>query len=286
MQVLLKNIRSLCGMSQEEFAKTIGSTFASVNRWENGHHVPNRMAQSRILELCQDKGVPLSDIVLDHVMDRVKAIPVAADCVLLFHGSKSGIQGKITPTSRKYCDFGAGFYMGTEVLQALTLICGYDDSRFYVVTIPSTGLHTLEIPADLDWAFLVAFYRGKLESINGSKLYNRYAKMVTGYDYIIGSIANDRMFYVLDNFFLGNITDVALLQSLSALQLGKQYVAVTQRACDHVRIEKEIPLSFLEKECLKLLSQQNRVHGINLANEICKKHRREGRYFDEILEDA
>ena len=63
-------------------------------------------------------------------------------------------------------------------------------------------------------------------------------------------------------------------------------MAVTQKACDQVRIEKEIPLSYLEKECLKLLSQQNRDHGINLANEICKKHRREGRYFDEILDEA
>ena len=46
------------------------------------------------------------------------------------------------------------------------------------------------------------------------------------------SIANDRMFFVIDNFFIGNITDAALINSLSALELGKQYVAVTQKACD------------------------------------------------------
>jgi hypothetical protein len=42
----------------------------------------------------------------------------------------------------------------------------------------------------------------------------------------------------------------------------------------------------LEKACLKEMSQRNRAHGISLANDICKKHRREGRYFDEILDDA
>ena len=43
--------------------------------------------------------------------------------------------------------------------------------------------------------------------------------MLENVDVVIGSIANDRMFYVLDNLFLGNITDTALVNSLSALQL-------------------------------------------------------------------
>ena len=41
----------------------------------------------------------------------------------LYHGSKSGIVGEIAPTSRDVCDFGKGFYMGTERTQPLTLIC-------------------------------------------------------------------------------------------------------------------------------------------------------------------
>lgn len=48
---------------------------------------------------------------------------------------------------------------------------------------------------------------------------------------IIGYIANDRMFVVLDRFFNGEITDLALINSLSALKLGKQYVALTEKAC-------------------------------------------------------
>jgi hypothetical protein len=103
---------------------------------------------------------------------------------------------------------------------------------------------------------------------------------------IIGSIANDRMFYVLDNFFLGNITDLALIKSLSALQLGKQYVAVTQKGCDAVRIEKEIPLSYLERRFLQDVSEENRAKGIRAANDICKNYRREGEFFDEIMDRA
>ena len=102
----------------------------------------------------------------------------------------------------------------------------------------------------------------------------------------IGSIANDRMFFVLDNFFLENITDVALVNSLSALMLGKQYVALTEKACSAIKIEKEIPLSFFEKKVLRKVSEGNRQKGIDLANEICKSHRREGKFFDEILDEA
>ena len=34
---------------------------------------------------------------------------------------------------------------------------------------------------------------------------------------------------------------------------------------------------------LKQKSEENRSKGISLAEEICRKYRREGRFFDEIL---
>jgi hypothetical protein len=97
----------------------------------------------------------------------------------------------------------------------------------------------LTVSPDIEWAMLVAFYRGKMDEARETRLYEQYARMTKGYDVIVGDIANDRMFYVLDNFFLGNITDKALVMSLSALRLGQQYVAITEKACGHVRIEAE-----------------------------------------------
>ena len=125
-----------------------------------------------------------------------------------------------------------------------------------------------------------------MEKIKDTDLYNKYRDMMTGKDLIIGSIANDRMFYVIDNFFVGNVTDVALVNSLSALQLGRQYVTVSQKGCDAVRIEKEIPLSYLERLVMKEVADENRAKGISLANDICKSYRREGKFFDEILDEA
>ena len=103
-------------------------------------------------------------------------------------------------------------------------------------------------------------------------------------DLIIGNIADDRMFFVMDRFFGGDITDKALVSSSQALELGKQYVAVSQKACDSVRIEKEIELSYLERQIITDAADLNREKEIRLANYICKNHRREGLYSDEIME--
>ena len=283
MQTILPEIRTRLNVSQDDLARMIGVSFATVNRWENGHSRPNKAVQLRLYDICKERGVDLEEILMQKIGKIVSGIPNDPGRVVLYHGSKSGITGPIAPISRDRCDFGKGFYMGTDLYQPLTLISDFEQSRFYVVSLDLSDLKTLQVKADLEWAMLVAFYRRKMESAKATSLYERYARMTEGCDVIIGSIADDRMFYVLDNFFLGNITDKALVMSLSALQLGQQYVAITEKSCQQIAIEAEIELSWLERVFLRDLSEANRVKGINLANEICRDYRREGRFFDEIL---
>lgn len=286
MKTLIKQIRTYLNLSQAELANQLNVSFATVNRWENGRSVPNRLAQSMLFDFCREKSVPVYEMTLQKISEAAASISLEPGRILLYHGSKSGIEGRIEPKSRAQCDFGTGFYMGTEPSQALTLICDYEKSKFYIISIGADILAHLEVPADIDWAMLVAYHRGRMEKIKGTSFYNKYRDMVSDKDLIIGSIANDRMFYVIDNFFIGNVTDAALINSLSALQLGKQYVAVTQKGCDAVRIEAEVPLSYLERQFMKEVAQENRVKGVSLANDICKNYRREGLFFDEILDQA
>lgn len=284
MKTILKNIRVFLKMSQAEFADKLSVSFATINRWENGHAIPNKLAQTKIFELCKDNNVPVYDMTISKIKSFTDEIIVGNNRVLLYHGSKSGIEGAIAPISREHCDFGKGFYMGTDPSQALTLICDYDKSKLYIVSLDTSILNILDVPANIEWAMLVAFHRGRMDSIKESPLYKKYHAISDNKDLIIGCIANDRMFYVIDNFFLGNITDKALVNSLSALQLGKQYVAVSQKGCNAVKIEKEIELSHLERMFIKEIAEQNRAKGISFANDICKNYRREGLFFDEILE--
>lgn len=286
MQILIRQIRESLNMNQTEFAELLNVTFATVNRWENGRTIPNKLAQSTLYEICKDNSVPVYSITLDRIKRASESISLPNNRIILYHGSKSGIEGKIQPKSRSQCDFGKGFYMGTEPSQALTLICDYDKSKFYIVSVDTSKLNMVEVPADIEWAMLVAYHRGRMETIKDTYFYEKYRNMSKNMDLVIGSIANDRMFYVIDNFFIGNITNAALVGSLSALQLGKQYVAVTQKGCDAVRVEKEIELSHLERLFMKEVAEANRAKGVSLANDICKNYRREGLFFDEILERA
>ena len=205
------------------------------------------------------------------------------DILTLYHGSKSGIDGVIAPISRDRCDFGKVFYMGDEKSQPLTLICNYSDATLYTLNLDLSDLKIFEIEIGLEWALLIAYNRSKMETIKTSALYKHFADLCKGYDLIVGYIANDRMFVVLDRFFNGDITDTALINSLSALKLGKQYVAITQKACDRITIIDKQTITEKERILLKQESEANRSRGIKMADEICRKYRRDGRFFDEIL---
>ena len=280
MQTLIKQIRTYLNMSQTDFAQQLNVTFATVNRWENGRAVPNKLAQSKIYDLCKEKGVPVCDMTLNRMTGEKVA---NGDVVRLYHGSKKGIDGDIAPISRAECDFGSGFYMGTAPLQPLTLVCNEEKPMFYTVDLDLRGLKVLTVDIGMDWAMLIAYYRKEMEKAKGTAIYEKYAKMADGYDVIVGYIANDRMYTELSRFFNRTLTDVALINCLSALDLGKQYVAVSEKACKQIKIVGEQPISYLELAMLKDMSVTRRKEGVALAEEIEVKYRREGKFFDEIL---
>ena len=278
MKELIKAIRSAANMNQEQFASVLGTTPLSINRWENGKTMPNRMAQTQLYNFCKERELDVVEIIVN-----AKEYTDENHKLVLYHGSKKGIDGDIAPVSRGECDFGKGFYMGTTTLQPLTLVCNEDKPKFYAVELDTTDLKVLTVDIGMDWAMLIAYYRKEMESAKGTPVYEKYAHMADGYDLIIGYIANDRMYTELSRFFNRTLTDVALINCLSALDLGKQYVAVSEKACKQIKVLKEYPLSQLELALLKDMSAERRKEGIALAEEIEVKYRREGKFFDEIL---
>lgn len=50
---LIKELREKLILSQAELAELLGVSFASVNRWEQGHHKPTISSKRKIVALCK-----------------------------------------------------------------------------------------------------------------------------------------------------------------------------------------------------------------------------------------
>lgn len=278
MKDIVKYIREKTSLTQEELANILGTTSVTVSRWENGKTVPNLVSQKLLFDICEKENIDMQTF----LTKKYRAANTNGK-LILYHGSRTGIKGEIAPISRSKCDFGKGFYMGTDPLQPLTLICTEEKPFFYVVELDTDNIKILDSGTDLDWAMMIAYHRRAMEDFKNSAIYNKFEHISDGYDIITGYIANDKMYDVLQSFFRGEITDVALIKCLSVLDLGKQFVAVTQKGCNSIKILKETKLSYFEQLCLQKISRIRRQEAIELTEQTKRDYRREGKYFDEIL---
>lgn len=49
---LVKDVRRQLGISQEDLARELGVSFATVNRWENGKVSPSKLAKAQFEQFC------------------------------------------------------------------------------------------------------------------------------------------------------------------------------------------------------------------------------------------
>lgn len=54
---IVRNIRKQLGITQEQFAHELKISFSTINRWENGHTTPSKLAKMRLLEFCYKKTI-------------------------------------------------------------------------------------------------------------------------------------------------------------------------------------------------------------------------------------
>jgi len=54
---ILKNIRKELNLTQEQLARNLNVSFSTLNRWENRHAIPSRLARMRLLDYCVKNSV-------------------------------------------------------------------------------------------------------------------------------------------------------------------------------------------------------------------------------------
>lgn len=57
---ILKTLRENMMLTQTEMAKILNVSFASINRWENGHNVPAMKIKRKLKELCAEHSIDIN----------------------------------------------------------------------------------------------------------------------------------------------------------------------------------------------------------------------------------
>ena len=204
---------------------------------------------------------------------------------LLFHGSREGIVAPIKPISRTHCDFGKGFYMGTDEMQVKSLVLRGDNPMFYTLKfklseIPENRILVLK---DEEWLYAVLACRGMSYKFNQLDLAKHWLDKLSRYDVVIGKIADDSMKDAIWTFSTNGITDKGLIACLQTAGLGVQYVAKTDFACS--KIEK-IAESRLSLEDVKAGQQYSLARSEACSNCIeinADKYYGQGKLLSQII---
>lgn len=59
---IIKKVRKQLGITQEQLARELDISFSTINRWENGHTSPSKLAKRRLLEFCINNNVDITII--------------------------------------------------------------------------------------------------------------------------------------------------------------------------------------------------------------------------------
>lgn len=212
---------------------------------------------------------------------------------LVFHGSDGGIKGEIDCSySSALCDFGSGFYTGTNLEQAENRISNKKNGMLYAFEYAQFG-HTIEtencyeFQDDVLWALYIAYNR-KNQNIN----FGKYAEIMKKIDdinrrsIVIGKIADDKISSVYDDFIKGVITDKCLVECLQLVKYGHQIVFKNNE--DVKKSLKLVDSYILTKEMRERSVEWNRGMKTNMDSDIDQiklRNRREGRFIDECMGD-
>ena len=274
-----KLIREILNITQSDLASAIGVSRNVVVFCENGKTNMGLANMERLYSYAFSKGVHLNKIKAMFYQEEAKETHLT-----LFHASKGGIKGEISPSKgRANNDFGHGFYCGESYEQPVSLVSSYPNPSLYIIDFLPSGLKGISFNVDGDWMLAVAYFRGTLSEYKDHPIVKRIVSKVESADYIVAPIADNRMFRIIDSFIAGEITDEQCKHCLAATDLGKQYVFLTDKSVRQIKILERCFICEKEKEHFLLQKEDDLKMGDQKVRAARSKYRGAGQYIDEIL---
>ena len=208
-------------------------------------------------------------------------IPFPHEDMILYHGSKGGLEGAIAPSSRVRCDFGQGFYMGTDLMQAKSLVSGddmpyYYKLRFRMSEIPRDRILVLN---DKAWLSTVLACRRADPEFSALDIAKNALDRLKQHDVVIGRIADDKMREAISSFTDNALTDARLYRCLTCADYGYQIVARTGAACSKIEILEEKRLKGQELQAAVSYSELKRRESRNIVDQAKREYDGHGHTF-------
>lgn len=272
-------VMELLNLTAKDLADNIGVTPTTVSRWRKNKEKVSFSNLNAFYNFAFNK-----DIRINKIKEQLFKEDCPSNCVILFHGAKTYIDGRISiDKSKPANDFGKGFYCGESMEQSAMFVAGFPESSLYILEFDKTGLSYTQLNVDRDWMLLIAYFRNKLNDYSNHPIILNLLSKLEGVDYIIAPIADNRMFEIIDSFIDGEITDIQCRHCLSATNLGNQYVFVTDKAVNNLKILRHCFLAFDEKNYYLSTKQEESRIGNDKVKVARRQYRGQGKYIDEIL---
>ena len=162
-------------------------------------------------------------------------------------------------------------------------VATYPQSSLYMLKFNRANLNGKEFGVNRDWMLMIAYYRERLGVYANSQLIQLLVQEMHDIDYIVAPFADNRMFELIDQFIDGEITDVQCQHCLSATNLGKQYVFVSENALKQIEILEHCYLADVEKEFYLTSRQEDYDMNRDKVKVARKQYRNNGNYIEDIL---
>lgn len=277
----IESILEITGLTMEELAKELGVSRITVSNWINNRNSISEKHMNEFYEYVFKKGIRLNKIKEQFFRED----EVGDNEVLLFHGAKTMIEGKLSlDHNKRINDFGNGFYCGESLEQSAMFVATREKASLYMLKFKPSDLVCREFSVNREWMLTIAYYRGKLREYDNTEIIKQLIKANEGIDYIVAPIADNRMFEIIDSFIDGEITDVQCQHCLSATNLGKQYVFVSQKALANITLLERCFLSRSEKESYLTTRKESFKMNMDKVKLARKQYRNQGEYIEDILQ--
>lgn len=205
------------------------------------------------------------------------------DELILYHGSKFGICELKLNGSRFDCDFGPGLYLTQLFPSAISFVDSYKESSIYAFKIKLKDLKVYEFQSDFDWMMTISLNRQKINSYKNHQKIIDIINKIKDADILIGPIADNKMFEVMQKFVDGEITDIQAIHALSASRLGKQFVIKTQKGLDSLVFLDRLYLCKEEKQQSLKASKEQEILIQSKLDFAKRNYRGQGQYIDEVI---